>query len=350
MIKVLVVEDSPTMRALLVQVLSSDPAISVIGTANNGKEALRFLQSMVPDVIIMDVHMPHMDGLEAVRVIMQTRPVPIIVVSASWAIDEVEMTFLAMEAGAVAVATKPRGIGHPDHDAVARHLVQTVKTMSEVKLVRRWQSNVRDNRGGRVAVAESQPDDVAGIKLVAMGSSTGGPPVLQTILAGLPEVFPAPLLIVQHITPGFLQGLVDWLSQTTKLRLHIAAHGELPLPGHVYFAPDGLHLGVDRGGRIELSADESENGMRPSISYLFRSVAQVLGRQAVGVLLSGMGRDGAQELKLLKEAGAVTIVQDKESAAVYGMAGEAIRLNAVSHVLSPSAIAETLLKLSEKCR
>jgi two-component system chemotaxis response regulator CheB len=186
------------------------------------------------------------------------------------------------------------------------------------------------------------------IKMVAIGASTGGPPVLQTLLSSLPKQFSVPVLIVQHIAAGFLPGLVEWLSQVTYFPIRIPAHGDLLLPGHAYLAPDGFHLGVERGPRAVLSQAPPENNLRPAVSHLFRSVAETLGNQAVGVLLTGMGKDGAAELKMLRDKGAITIAQDKESSAVHGMPGEAIQLGAATHVLSPERIVEALVKLVPK--
>ncbi|MBV9852801.1 MAG: response regulator, partial [Armatimonadetes bacterium] len=198
MIQVLVVEDSLVARQLLLHILRADPNISVIGTAGDGAEALEFLQTHQPDVITMDIHMPRMDGLEATRRIMETQPRPIIIVSANWNPEEVATTFRAMEAGAVALVEKPRGVGHPDYEQMAAKLVQTVKAMSEVRLVRRWPS-ARPVATAPAAVPAAARRAPPAISVVAIGASTGGPPVLHTILAGLPKDFPVPVLIVQHI-------------------------------------------------------------------------------------------------------------------------------------------------------
>ena len=282
MIRVLVVEDSSVVRALLVHILRSDPDIEVIGTASDGAEALEFIAGQKPDVVTMDIHMPRVDGLEATRRIMETQPVPIVIVSANWNADEVATTFRAMEAGAVALVEKPRGMGHPDSEAMAAKLVQTVKTMSEVRVVRRW---ARARPAGSASAAPPASDlrrTTAPLHLVAVGVSTGGPPVLQTILSGLPKDFPVPLLIVQHIAAGFIGGLVDWLGPATGWPVHVAVHGQEPLPGHAYFAPDGAQMGIERSGRrIALSEDAApENGLRPAVSYLFRSVNEALARRA----------------------------------------------------------------------
>lgn len=347
MVKVLIVEDSPVQQALIGHILSADPDLSVIGTANNGAEAVEFVSRQRPDVVTMDLNMPHMNGLDATRRIMETTPVPIVIVSANWDPQEVATTFRAMEAGALAGVEKPRGLGHKDFAATAQQLVQTVKLMSEVKVVRRWPRK-QPEQSAQQQVAAPLPQlahPTTAVKLVAVGASTGGPPVLQTLLSGLPKNFPVPVLIVQHIAMGFLPGLVEWLSQVTRFPVRIPAHGDLLLPGHAYLAPDGVHLGITRGPRAALGDTPAENNLRPAVSHLFRSVAETLGNQAIGVLLTGMGKDGAAELKVLRDTGAITIAQDKESSAVHGMPGEAIQLGAATHVLSPERIVEALVKL-----
>jgi two-component system chemotaxis response regulator CheB len=343
-IKVLVADDSQVTRMLLVQLLSSDPALQVIGVVNDGQAALEFLDAdgNRPDVVLMDIHMPRLDGFEATRRIMETRPLPVVICTATADPRELAVTFRAMEAGAVACVAKPVGLG-PDFEPLLQNLLQTVRLMSEVKVVRRWS---RPHAAPAVLQANGLTNFSAGapdIRLIGIGASTGGPPVLQTILAGLPKDFPVPLLIVQHIAAGFLPGMVDWLSQTTGLRVHIAAHGATPLPGHAYVAPDDFHLAADAQGRMMLAREPPESALRPAVSYLFRSLAKSCGARAVGVLLTGMGKDGAAELKLMREQGALTIAQDRESSVVHGMPGEAIELGAATHVLPADKIAGALI-------
>jgi two-component system chemotaxis response regulator CheB len=333
------------VREFLVHILGSDPDIRVAGTAHDGEEALDAVRRHRPDVITMDIHMPKMDGLEATRRIMETDPTPIVIVSGSEDPREVTTTFDAMEVGALAVLRRPAGIGHPDYEVTARELVQTVKLMSEVKVVRRW-PRTRRAAPARRPVQMGLAQEPAKVRIVAIGASTGGPPVLQTILAALPKDFPAPLVIVQHMAAGFVSGFVEWLAQSVSLPVHIATHGETVLPGHVYVAPDEHQMKVERGGKISLTKDEPENGLRPSVSYLFRSVAETYGCDAVAGLLTGMGRDGAEELRLMKEKGAVTFVQDKDSSVVHGMPGEAIKLDAAMLVLPPEKIAPVLANLA----
>jgi two-component system chemotaxis response regulator CheB len=345
MIKVLIVEDSQVVREFLTYVLSSDPDIQVIGTASNGEEAIKMISDKSPDVVTMDINMPKMDGFEATRIIMETTPTPIVIVSASWDPEEVQKTFRAMEAGALAAVRKPVGVAHPDYKDQAKELIQTVKLMSEVKVVRRH-SRIKHGKGisAGLAVKDLIPL-TTDVKIVAIGASTGGPPVIETILSRLSKDSCAPLLIVQHIAPGFVQGFADWLANSCRIPVKIATRHEFPLPGHAYIAPDGVHMGLDTSGRIVFEGSEPENGLRPAVSYLFRSVANVFGKNIVGVLLTGMGKDGAKELKMMKEKGAITIAQDEESCVVYGMPGEAVNLNAATYVLSPPKIAELLAGL-----
>jgi two-component system chemotaxis response regulator CheB len=346
MIKVLIVEDSPSAQEFLAHILSSDPAIRVVGLANDGEEALRAVREKRPDVVTMDIHMPKMDGLEATRLIMESVPVPIVIVSASSGAKDVSSTFHALEAGALAVVLRPPGIGHPDHRVTAQELLRTVKLMSEIKVIRRFSHPAK---ASPPAPPPASARPAAGkFQLIAIGASTGGPPVLHRILSHLSPNLPVPLLIVQHIGVGFTEGFVDWLSGSSGFPIHIAAHGQPPLPGHGYVAPDGFHLGIAGGPRIVLSNHAPENGLRPSVAYLFRTAAQVLGPQAVGVLLTGMGKDGAQELKGLKDKGGLTIAQDEASSIVFGMPGEAVKLGAAMYILPPEAIADMLVNLMRK--
>jgi len=342
-IKVLVVDDSNVARMLLVHLLESDPRIGVIGSVKDGQAAVDFVQKSKPDVVLMDIYMPVLDGFEATRRIMETQPVPIIICTATTNPKEVATTFRLMEAGAVACVEKPVAREHADFEELVANLLQTVKLMSEVKVVRRWP------KSREASLPAPRPDEqkyVSGeIQLVGIGASTGGPPALQTILASLPKDFSVPLLIVQHIAHGFLPGLVEWLNQTTGWQVHIGSHGICPLPGHAYLAPDDFQMGVTSTGRILLTRENPENGLRPAVSYLFRSLSEVCGPNAVGVLLTGMGKDGAVELKLMKDRGASTIAQDRETSVVHGMPGEAIELGGTMYVLPADKIADVLITL-----
>ena len=341
-VKVLIVDDSKVARLLLAHILESDPQIRVIGAVADGQAAVDFVEHQTPDAILMDIQMPRMDGFEATRRIMETRPVPIIVCSAAVNPESVASMFRVMEVGAVACVEKPVGRGHPEFAEVAAKLRQTVKLMSEVKVVRRW-ARPRSGHVRAATLGVAEPNRAGErIKIVGIGASTGGPQVLQEILAGLSREFPVPILIVQHISRGFLPGLAEWLQQTSAFQVHIGASGVHPLAGHVYLAPDDFHMGVNLMGQLRLQSDPPENNLRPSVSYLFRSLAQTFGSAALGVLLSGMGKDGAAELKLMKDQGAVTIAQDRESSVVFGMPGEAVKLGAAAQVLPAAKIAAAI--------
>jgi two-component system chemotaxis response regulator CheB len=375
MIRVLIAEDSAATREYLVYLLGQDPAMEVVGTARNGEEAVAQTERLRPHVILMDVHMPRMNGYEATRKIMERAPTPIVICSASLHRDEVGMSFAALQAGALAVVQKPVGLEHPDQAETARRLVETMKLMAEVKVVRRFprgrdgmadrKLQIADRKLGIANAARGEPDSRSAnynlkceigqspapklriaaassrrIRLVAIGASTGGPQVLVEILRTLPEIFGAPILLVQHIAVGFAPGLVEWLGQQTPLTVKLAQAEESTYPGTVYVAPDGMQMGVTRDGQIRLTKEAAEDGFCPSASFLFQSVAEAYGRSGMGILLTGMGRDGALGLQRLREVGGVTIAQDKESSVVFGMPGEAIRLGAAEHVLSPDQIAE----------
>jgi len=335
MIRVLVVDDSPSVRELLNYILGGDPALEVVGCAVDGEEGVEMAMRLRPDVITMDLHMPNVDGYEATRRIMESCPVPVVVVSGSDSREEVGASFRAIEAGALVLVRRPYGLAHPEHAASAAALLRTVKSMAEVRVVRRW-------NGTRPARQPARAPRQPGHRLVLMGASTGGPAVLRDILAQLGARFPLPVVIVQHMAAGFTAGLAEWLGAASGFPVRIPLHDEAFAAGTAYLAPDGYHLGVSADLRAQLSLAAPEHGMRPAVSCLFRSVTAELRPASIAVLLTGMGKDGALELKQLREAGAVTIVQNRDSSAVYGMPGEAVRLDAATLVLDPVRIGKAM--------
>jgi two-component system, chemotaxis family, protein-glutamate methylesterase/glutaminase len=335
-IRVVLAEDSAVAQALLVGVLQEDGGFEIVGVADNGEAAVTLARQMRPDVILMDVYMPRLNGLEATRQIMESTPVPIVMTSASFEAQEAELTFAALEVGALAIVPKPVGPGHPNFARSAGQLSRTLKTMSEVKVVRRWPKQPREASRPAPAPAPRR------VEIIAIGVSTGGPKVLADILGPMPADLPVPIHVVQHIASGFVDGFVHWLGRKTDLAVRLAAHGERSRPGTIYIAPDGAHLGIGVGGRIMLSDGPPENGFRPSASFLLRSVAAAYRQSALGILLTGMGSDGANGLLALRRAGGMTVVQDEASSVVFGMPGEAVRLGAAELVLPPERIAEIM--------
>ena len=299
----------------------------------------------------MDINMPHMNGFEATRIIMETTPVPIIIVTGNENIQEVATSFQALEAGAITLLPRPPGINSPEFVGGARSLLEAVKTYAEVKVVRRYpqrgDSSVTQT-SLKAPLKVAPPRDQ--VQIVAIGASTGGPVVIQTLLSGLKSGFPLPVLIVQHMTQGFVQGFAEWLQTTCRFPVHVATHGERVLPGHAYIAPNECQMGISGDTCIVLSNDPPENGIRPSVSFLFRSVLRYYRGGAVAILLTGMGRDGADELKRLKDNGVTTIVQDEESSVIYGMPGEAVKLGAATYVLSPEKIVDVLNEIAGRAK
>ena len=326
------------MQLALVAAFSSDPEIRVIGTAENGEAAVNAARDMRPDIITMDINMPGMDGFEATRAIMSSWPVPIVIVTGKMDPRDSGTLFRVMEAGALMVLAKPEPPGSPGHQESVTHLIHHIKLMSEIKVVRRA-FPLRERVPQKPVPL---PKTAAQIKAVAIGASTGGPPLLQQILSRLSPQFPAAVLVVQHMAEGFTENFVHWLNQSSNLPVQLAEQGMKILPGQVYVAPDGRHMEAGPGEKIVLSLAPPENGLRPSVSALFRSVAHSFGSEAAGVLLTGMGSDGASGLKTLREKGGITIAQNRESSVVFGMPAEAIQIDAAQYILPPEGIIQLL--------
>jgi len=343
MIKVLIVDDSAVARELIEHVLGADPEIEVIGCARSGVEALAVLAHKRPDVVTMDVHMPGIDGFETTYRIMTEHPVPVVIVTSMLDPQTDSANFRALEAGALAILPKPPAVGHPDHLPAAAELVLTVKLMSEVRVVRRTVKPAKARQQSSIVAAVP-----ASVKVVAIGASTGGPVVVQAILASLPVDFPVPLLVVQHMAGEFIPGFSEWLARSCAIRVKVAVQGEFIAPGTAYVAPGGTDMGVDGQGRVTLIRGKAGQSLCPSVNHLFHNMAERFGQHAVGILLTGMGSDGAPGLKEMKEQGALTIAQDEASSVIYGMPGEAVKLKAAQHVLSPDSIIAMLRALVKR--
>jgi two-component system chemotaxis response regulator CheB len=337
-LRVLVTEDSVVARALLVSIVNRDPGLEVVGEARDGEEAVALAAKLNPDVITMDVHMPKLDGLEATRRIMSESPTPIVVISA---IDpkDVRLSFEALDSGALAVLAKPTGPAAPDFADRAAEIVSTIKTMSGVRVVKRRPKQAPVAPTPTAAPAARPAAARRKIDVVAIGSSTGGPDALGKIVGALPANAPVPIVIVQHITVGFHQGLVDWLNNVTPLNVKLGVEGEELRAGEVVVAPGERHMVIDAGRRVKFIDDVPVRGHRPSATKLFQSVAMVYRGNALGVILTGMGDDGADGLVDLHNAGGWVIGQDEATCVVYGMPREAALRGAVSEVLPLGEIA-----------
>ena len=335
MIRVLIVEDTTTIRTLLREIIGSDSQLRVVGEAKNGAEAIELSEKLKPDAISMDIQMPVMDGLEATRVIMERIPTPIVILSALISNKESKLVFDSLQAGALKVLKKPEGL---------QDINRVLKLISGVKVVRRRPKKDRQPR--RIASTNARNVETKSkVEIIAIGASTGGPAVLSNILSQLPATLSTPILVVQHITQGFTGGFVHWLNENCNLHVKLATSNEMLSPGVVYLAPDDYHLTVGSKNMIRLCQDEPYKFHRPSATVLFQSVAKVYKDRAMGILLTGMGNDGASGLKSLKDTGAYTIAQDKDSSVIFGMPMEAIKLGAVDKVLAPGAITLEIQKL-----
>ena len=341
MIHVLLVDDSPLVLHILQRLLSRSPEIQVVGTAANGKEALDLLPALNPDVICTDLHMPVMNGLEFTREVMIRYPRPILVISVSVEPNSPNV-FKLLEAGAVDVFPKPRAILDSDFDMLADELASRIRILAGVHVFRREKSTERAPVSSTIipSCLQSTP------RFVVIGASTGGPQALREILSHLPSTFPLPVVCVQHIGGGFLSGMVEWLTDACKLTVRVACPGEPPIPGMVYFAPEDSHLDLDEGGRFLSSMAPPIDGHCPSITVTMQAAARYFGSGAVGVLLTGMGRDGADGMTSIRAAGGITLAQDEASSVVYGMPKKAVEQGAVQHLLSIELIAPALLELA----
>ena len=329
-ITVLLVDDSALALAALSRMLAAAEDIEVAGTARNGLEALRLIPSLDPMVVCTDLHMPVMDGMQLTRNIMSQYPRPILVVSVS-ASNGRGNAFQVLQAGALDVFRKPRSGGEGEYTQGARELAAKIRILAGVHVFRKPPPPAAP-RIHAAAPARSS-------RIVAIGASTGGPQALYAILTRLPPEYPYPLVCVQHISAGFMAGLVDWLASMCAIRVRIAGDGEAPEPGTVYFPRDGAHLTVDQAGVFRYVEQPPRDGHIPSITVTFDSLAERFGERIVAVLLTGMGGDGVEGMLAVARAGGVTIAQDEESSLIFGMPKRAIEAKAAQMVLSLEEIA-----------
>ena len=339
MIRVLVVDDSPLMCKILTNILNCDPEILVSAVATNGKEAVELVPRLKPDIITMDMDMPVMDGLEATKQIMVYHPTPILIVSSSVFRLGMENVFKAISHGALDVIDKSELELFGDKRS-GEALIGKIKFLTGVRVKDQSPAKLRSERS---VVDLKAPWKKVSDKIVAIVASTGGPQALLKILKRLPEDFPCGIVIVQHITSGFLSGLVDWLNKECKIKVKIGEDSEGIRPGVAYLAPDNFQMRVDEDGKISLSNEPPNNGHRPSGDILLESVAKTYGKRSVGVILTGMGRDGAMGMKTIKQYQGKTIAQNEKSCVVFGMPNAAIELNAIDEVLPLERIVEEIV-------
>jgi two-component system chemotaxis response regulator CheB len=360
-IRVLLVEDSPVALVILKRILATSPDIEVVGTARHGREALELIPKLQPQVICTDYHMPQMNGLEFTEEVMMRFPRPILVISASVQVENTQTIFKMLNAGAVDVFPKPRAPSIEEYELLKQELISKIKILSGVTVFTRHRRNssmttpvnhqaVKLETKPNFPISQSSESNFpfknhySKYKIVSIGASTGGPQALNNILSQLPINFPLPILCVQHISEGFLQGLVDWLASESQLPVKIARVGELPQPGVIYFPPEGRHLELDSFGKFLCTNSPPVSGHRPSVSVTFASVAKCYGAANIAVLLTGMGRDGADGMLAIAQAGGVTIAQNEASCVVFGMPKEAIALGAAKHILPVNEIATMLIR------
>jgi two-component system chemotaxis response regulator CheB len=339
MIRTLLAEDSPTARVLLTEVLQADAEIQVVGVAKDGAEAVAMTKQLAPNVVVMDLHMPEMNGLDATKQIMVEAPTPIIIVTATGDAREVAVSLHALRAGALTVLPKPIGPANADFDEVARQFRNTVKAMSQVKVVRRWATSSPVHRPSAPPLPPPREGPAGPARIIAVAASTGGPAALYRIFSELPGNLAVPILVVQHISHGFVEGFGAWLNTGTPLRIKIAQHGDPLEPRTIYLARDDHHLGLVDRSTLAVSAAAPVGGFRPSASFLFESVGRLYGRGAVAVVLTGMGQDGLEGLHVVRENGGRIIAQDEESSIVFGMPGAAVSAGLADLTLPLSAIA-----------
>ncbi len=346
-IKVLLVDDSPIALTILGRILSTAPDIQVVGTAKNGKKGLDLIPELNPDVLCVDLHMPVMDGYEFTKEVMRKFPKPILVVSVSVQEGSTNI-FKLLQAGAVDVFAKPRSGIESEYDKRGLELISKVRMVAGVIPIRRHgemrikEPTVRTDETPHTAFKFFPFKD---FKIIAIGASTGGPQTLHTILSPLPANFPIPIICIQHIGEEFLDGFVEWIASQCRIKVKIADIGEFPEAGTIYFPEAESHLKVDAEGRFFSTSEPLYDGHRPSITVTMRSIADYYKNNAMAILLTGMGRDGAEGMLSVSQTGGITIAQSEASSIVFGMPKAAIEIGAASFVLSAEEIAKVLQQL-----
>lgn len=342
-VRVMVVEDSLVVRQLLVHIIASDPRLVVAAAVGSAEEALQEIGRIRPDVISMDIRLPGMDGLEATRRIMSEHPTPIVVIADSIEDSSLKISMNALRAGALTVVEKPVGLSSDGYAAIASTICTQLYIMSQVPVVRQrsitpWRDTSAPRREPEWSMMRPS--------LMGIAASTGGPPALAKVLGALPADFPLPILLVQHMGAPFMEGFASWLNGLTSLDVRLAQDQEIPVAGRVYVAPGDRHLLLSPAGTLKLSAEPPLGNQRPSATMLFQSMARSLGRRGLGVILTGMGEDGAQGLVELRQAGGYAVAEDESTAVVYGMPAAAARMGGVNVSLPLDMIPPRVLRLA----
>jgi two-component system chemotaxis response regulator CheB len=335
-IKILVVDDSLLMQKILVDLLQSDSQISVIGTARDGEEALSKIASLHPDVVTLDIEMPRMNGLTTVRKIMETNPLPVVMISAL-AQREAQLTLKALEFGAVDYVPKPSGPISLNMDAVKTELISKVKTAASANIRR-----VKPRGMEAVTPSTAKSSD----RVISIAASTGGPAAVAYVLRNIPENTP-PILVVQHMQKGMTKLFADGLNQECKLKVKEAEEGDAVQEGLALIAPGGFHMLVTKSGKINLATSPPVNYVRPSADVMMKSAAKTYASKNIGVILTGMGADGAKGIEAIKKKGGVTIAQDKKTCVVFGMPDAAIKTGCVDFVTSLGSIPKEIMNVCE---
>jgi len=343
MIRALIVDDSRVIREVLKDILSGSE-IEVVGEAANGQEALDLTHELKPDIITMDIMMPVMDGLTSVEHIMAERPTPILVFASSVNRKDVNIAFEAIQKGALDVMEKPESLSPDSFEKLRDTLVRKIRLLSNIKVIRHIKGR-RRNRAAEISYLPRKAEAVKpGAKVLAVGASTGGPKAVMSILKSLPAELPVGVLLVQHIGASFTSGFVEWLNRDTALLVKVAEEGEKVEPGKVLVAPGEVHMEVEKE-RIRFSDGPMVHNCRPSVDVMFKSVARDYGPQAMAVLLTGMGRDGAEGLLAIKRRSGATLVQDEKSSVIFGMPKAAVELGAADKVVHLRDIPNEIVQL-----
>jgi two-component system, chemotaxis family, protein-glutamate methylesterase/glutaminase len=342
--RVLIVDDSAFMRKVLEQIFNADDHLQVVGHAKDGREAVALAESLKPDVITMDINMPHMDGLQATAQIMTTNPKPIVIVS-SESREGAAGSLKSLELGAIEFVGKPSSGVDLDMQSVKEELLRKVRMAAKVRVVRtasRLALTVQGANGGAARAKPSAPALTAPVipadqrfPVVVIGASTGGPATVMRLAPGFTRDFPAAVFLVQHMPASFTTQYALQLAEFTSIRVKEAEANEAVQPGTLYICPGGQHLRVTPSGRIQLDATSGRiNGYLPNIDITMETVAAYAGPMSIGVVLTGMGSDGAKGAKAVKSAGGLVLVQDEATSVIFGMPAEAIKLTAVDQVLA----------------